>query len=353
MAWTAPRTWVSSEIVTAALMNTHVRDNLLALYGTWDRHLLFTDATYDIGAAGATRPRKVYTSSDVTVGGLLTVSGFGTHVFSAAGTGSNTLSVRNPTGGTGNYARVQIGGDGSADTLNLIGFSSSFSTSGMNVAGGGRIEAAESGGLSIAASHASGAIRFYAGGTTEYMRLGAAGDLAIAYGKKLCFDGVAGTGNTYIVEANPDYLDFYAGGTRLQFGPAYFSPTVDNSMNLGADGLKRWIAVYAVNGTIQTSDRTMKHDIAPSNLGPDFLRDLKPSEFTYRDMPERRYGLIAQDVIAAARGRSLAGVVTGEEGSYGLNYAALVTPLVSGWQSHDARIEKLESQLDALKAGRN
>lgn len=31
MAWTSPRTWVVSEIVTAALMNTHVRDNLNAL----------------------------------------------------------------------------------------------------------------------------------------------------------------------------------------------------------------------------------------------------------------------------------------------------------------------------------
>lgn len=31
MAWTTPRTWVSSELVTAALMNTHVRDNLVAL----------------------------------------------------------------------------------------------------------------------------------------------------------------------------------------------------------------------------------------------------------------------------------------------------------------------------------
>lgn len=33
MGWTAPRTWVTSEIVTAALMNAHVRDNLLALNG--------------------------------------------------------------------------------------------------------------------------------------------------------------------------------------------------------------------------------------------------------------------------------------------------------------------------------
>lgn len=29
MAWTSPRTWTTSEIVTASMMNTHVRDNLL------------------------------------------------------------------------------------------------------------------------------------------------------------------------------------------------------------------------------------------------------------------------------------------------------------------------------------
>lgn len=28
MAWTAPRTWVTGEVVTAALLNTHMRDNL-------------------------------------------------------------------------------------------------------------------------------------------------------------------------------------------------------------------------------------------------------------------------------------------------------------------------------------
>mgnify|MGYP001391287001 CR=1 FL=1 len=31
MAWTAPRTWVSGELVTAALFNTHLRDDLLSL----------------------------------------------------------------------------------------------------------------------------------------------------------------------------------------------------------------------------------------------------------------------------------------------------------------------------------
>lgn len=34
MAWTSPRTWVSGEVITAALLNTHVRDNQLELNGT-------------------------------------------------------------------------------------------------------------------------------------------------------------------------------------------------------------------------------------------------------------------------------------------------------------------------------
>lgn len=33
MAWTAPRTWVTSEVVTSSIMNTHVRDNFLYLGG--------------------------------------------------------------------------------------------------------------------------------------------------------------------------------------------------------------------------------------------------------------------------------------------------------------------------------
>ena len=35
MAWTAPRTWVTSELATAALLNAHVRDNLVYLHDTY------------------------------------------------------------------------------------------------------------------------------------------------------------------------------------------------------------------------------------------------------------------------------------------------------------------------------
>ena len=36
MAWTTPRTWISGEMATAALMNVHVRDNLNFLFSTLD-----------------------------------------------------------------------------------------------------------------------------------------------------------------------------------------------------------------------------------------------------------------------------------------------------------------------------
>ena len=43
MAWTAPRTWVAGEIVTAALMNTHIRDNERYLKGL-DGAITLSDA---------------------------------------------------------------------------------------------------------------------------------------------------------------------------------------------------------------------------------------------------------------------------------------------------------------------
>jgi len=51
MAWTNPRTWNIGETVTAAMFNTHIRDNLLYLFGiinTGDLKL----ATYDVAGGG-------------------------------------------------------------------------------------------------------------------------------------------------------------------------------------------------------------------------------------------------------------------------------------------------------------
>lgn len=51
MVWTAPRTWVAGETVTAAIMNTHVRDNLKALS---DPRTAFTPALTNITIGNGT-----------------------------------------------------------------------------------------------------------------------------------------------------------------------------------------------------------------------------------------------------------------------------------------------------------
>lgn len=48
MAWTSPRTWVAGEVVTAALLNTHVRDNLKAIGDAWTAYT----PTWKSGAGG-------------------------------------------------------------------------------------------------------------------------------------------------------------------------------------------------------------------------------------------------------------------------------------------------------------
>lgn len=67
-------------------------------------------------------------SSTFTLATLLAVENFGTHTFSAGGTGGNIVSVRNSTAGTGNYGRVQVGNDIGAGVLTLTAYSSTHAT---------------------------------------------------------------------------------------------------------------------------------------------------------------------------------------------------------------------------------
>lgn len=62
MAWTAPRTWVAGETVTAALLNTHLRDNLKALgdpWATWTPALTATTTNPTLGTGSSATGRYV------------------------------------------------------------------------------------------------------------------------------------------------------------------------------------------------------------------------------------------------------------------------------------------------------
>lgn len=154
-------------------------DAALVAGGTLTGDLLFTDALYDIGKSGVTRPRDGFFSRHVTVGGLLTVNGFGAHAFTTGAAGFNQIRIRNTASGTGDGAGFDVGNDASAQAGQLLTLSSTYPTSGDLQAWATALRANQSGGLSIAATHASGVIRFYSGGTTERVRLHASGGVSI------------------------------------------------------------------------------------------------------------------------------------------------------------------------------
>ena len=81
-----------------------------------------------------------------------------------------------------------------------------------------------------------------------------------------------------------------------------FCPDVSQKLRLGTSSY-RWSTVYAIDGTINTSDRNKKKDIVELNdFAKEFIMDLKPVSYKFRnDEPginhdRTHYGLIAQDV---------------------------------------------------------
>ena len=132
MAWTTPRTWVSGELVTAALFNTHIRDNLNILKTPINNsgQAEFTDATELTIASGVITVtqnyHKVDTQSDASSDDLDTIT-VGTDV--AAGfvlvlrpeSGARTVVLKDGTSGADN---LDLGADITLDetykVVNLI-----------------------------------------------------------------------------------------------------------------------------------------------------------------------------------------------------------------------------------------
>ena len=146
----------------------------LQLTGNVISNLLFTDATYDIGASGATRPRNYYGSGAMTIGGLFTGTGSGTNAFNGAVNNMNEVRVSNTTSGTAAGARFYLS-DNNGDVFRFTQYSSGFTTSGYSIASSALIEAGGSGGMGIASY---GTLRFYTS-TTERMRMHNSGGFSI------------------------------------------------------------------------------------------------------------------------------------------------------------------------------
>ncbi len=153
-------------------------------------------------------------------------------------------------------------------------------------------------------------------------------------------------------------------------------------MDLGTSNYK-WRNIYAINGTIQTSDRTKKANISTltDNKSKAFIMGLTPVSYKMTEGTSGRthYGLIAQDVedLMVKLGmdsKDFAGFIkspaisvknadhnetsgkTQTEGieetqyHYALRYDEFLAPLIKTVQSQQNEIEELKTELSELKA---
>jgi hypothetical protein len=263
--------------------------------------------------------------------GLLSITGFGTHSISGAGAGDQILQLVNTQAGAQNSATLFLGNDLAAARLRLHALASNYTPSGIYVADGAVLNQTGAGGLSIAASHSSGMIRFATGGQVEQWRITPEGWFQ---------SGTYATGSLFAQLL----------GGRVALG----NPGVASTMVAGfynANGLIGTITTE--NSTClynSASDVRLKRDLGvASDLAA--LRAVVVHDFEWLAGGGRDRGVFAQET-APVFPRA---VTVGTDGAdlsrpWMTNYPAFVPDLIVGWQQHTATIAALEARVAAQDA---
>ena len=171
-------------------------------------------------------------------------------------------------------------------------------------------------------------------------------------------------------------MTIYSNGNPTITNSSFFRPGNDNAVALGQSGL-RWTAVWAANGTIQTSDGREKTAISDASLGSDFIKALRPvsykwieggkrdtgerdedNNYIYESVPGERthWGFIAQEVKQAVddAGVDFGGWVLTDkddpDSQQALRYDQFIAPLTKALQEAIAKIETLEAKVAALES---
>ena len=142
-------------------------------------------------------------------------------------------------------------------------------------------------------------------------------------------------------------------------------PATDNVGYIG-ESTHRWQAIYAVNGSIQTSDEREKTEVKKTTLGLDFIKDLKPVSYKWIDgeqqnkgKDEREHqGLIAQQVAETVEKHGIDKNTFGGldiqktekyDDLHGMSYGQFVAPLIKAIQEQQALIETLTARVEQLE----
>ena len=126
---------------------------------------------------------------------------------------------------------------------------------------------------------------WFNGTTTHYGALGnvilppSGADLAFTRAGENAIS--APPGGTLVALADGHGWNSAAGAAWVTLSGTEFIPRADNTTTFGKTGF-RWSAVWAANGTIQTSDPRTKKEIVDSPLGLDFINLLRPVAYKFK-----------------------------------------------------------------------
>ena len=117
----------------------------------------------------------------------------------------------------------------------------------------------------------------------------------------------------------------------------------NNEVQIGDDSQ----TVYTHNALQQRSDKRSKKDITETKLGLDFIKQLKPVDYKYKNSDKQQHGLIAQDIVGLES--EFGGVSNhkenGGEDLYNVAYTELIAPLIKSVQELSQEVEELKKEL--------
>ncbi|MGB0432140.1 MAG: tail fiber domain-containing protein, partial [Bacteroidia bacterium] len=198
------------------------------------------------------------------------------------------------------------------------------------------------------------------GGNTE-------GESNLGLGFQAGYSNTDGDGNVYIgyqagYNASGDkklYIDYGPSTSPLIYGEfannileinGVLRPGANNTHSLGSS-TKRWTAVHATNGTIQTSDVRFKKNIENMSYGLDDLMKIRSVSYEWKEdsTGNTKLGFIAQELEQIVP--EVVTVANDSMQTRGVNYAELVPVLVKAIQEQQAEIEayKLKVEQAELK----
>lgn len=197
--------------------------------------------------------------------------------------------------------------------------------------------------------------------------------------------GMNSKDNVHMGDYNGDNISpvyIHARGKQYNFTDEAFCPNVTNDVTLGGAS-KLWKTVYAKTGTINTSDRTKKHDIKDlTEVYEKLFLKLQPKSFIFNDGDRVHIGAISQDVEDAMHelgmsAEDFAGfckdiqydyreynddgtpveesryIITDADGNpvydYSLRYQDFIFLTIHMVQKLFIKIEKIENEMDAMK----